>query len=78
MTVGIGNLAAQILFWEYSFQIFGIVSLQCMIYVALYVMFFMRADPLLGQVGGGQDPGNLDFLGPKWHSPNGLMPFNSA
>ncbi len=41
MKVGIGNLAAQILFWEYSFQIFGIVSLQCMSYVALYVMFFM-------------------------------------
>ncbi len=32
---------------------------------ALYVMLLMRANPLLGQVGGGLGPGNLYFLGPQ-------------
>jgi hypothetical protein len=29
MNVGIGTVAAQLLFWEYLFLIFSIVSLQC-------------------------------------------------
>jgi hypothetical protein len=29
MNVGFGTVAVQFLFWEYLFQIFGIVSLQC-------------------------------------------------
>ena len=36
-----------------------------MIYTALYIMFWMRAYPLLGQVGGGLGPGNLKFFGLK-------------
>jgi hypothetical protein len=41
----------------------------------LYVMLLMRANPLPGYrswaSGRGLGPENLDFLGPKWHSPNG-------
>ncbi len=37
----------------------------------------MRANPLLGQVGGGWALFDiLTVLGPKWHSPNGSMPFH--
>jgi hypothetical protein len=34
------------------------------IYMAPYVMFMMRANPLRGQVEGGLGPGNRDFFGP--------------
>ncbi len=40
------------------------------------LMDLMHADPLLGQVGGGWALKIKSFLGPKWHLPNGLMPFH--
>ncbi len=46
-----------------------------MIYIALCIMFWMGAYPLLGQVGGGWALEILSLLGPKWYSPIGLMPF---
>jgi hypothetical protein len=49
-----------------------------MVYTALYVMCLMRADPLLGQVGGGWALEISTFLGPKWHSPNGSIQFHRA
>jgi hypothetical protein len=49
-----------------------------MIYTALCIMFWMRAYPLLGQVGGGWALEISSFLGPKWHSPIGSMPFHRA
>jgi hypothetical protein len=49
-----------------------------MIYTSLYVMLLMRTNPRLGQVGGGLALEISTFLGPKWHSPNGLMPFHRA
>jgi hypothetical protein len=36
----------------------------------------MCAYPLLGQVGGGWALEISSFLGPKWHSPIGSMPFH--
>jgi hypothetical protein len=45
-----------------------------MIYTALCIMFWMRAYPLLGQVGGGWAPGNLEFF---W-APIGSFPFHRA
>ncbi len=49
-----------------------------MIYTSLYVMILMRADPLLGQVGEGWALEISSFLGPKWHLPNGSIPFQRA
>ncbi len=41
-------------------------------------MFWIRAYPLLGQVGGGWILEILSFLGPKWHPPIGSMPFHGT
>jgi hypothetical protein len=49
-----------------------------MIYTALYVMCLMRGDPLLGHMGGGWALELSTSLGPKWHPPNGSMPFHKA
>ncbi len=49
-----------------------------MIYTALCTMFWMRAYPLVGEVGGGWALEFSSFLGPKWHSLIGLMPFHRA
>jgi hypothetical protein len=45
---------------------------------ALYVIPLMRTNPLLWQMGGGWALEISTFFGPKWHSPNGLMPFHRA
>jgi hypothetical protein len=39
-----------------------------MIYTALCIMFWMRAYPLLGEVGGGWALEFPSYLGPKWNS----------
>jgi hypothetical protein len=44
----------------------------------LCIMFWMRAYPLLGKVGGGWALEILSFLGTKWNSPTGLMSFHRA
>jgi hypothetical protein len=49
-----------------------------MIYTTLCIMVWMRAYTLLGQVGGGWAQEILSFLGPKWHSTIGSMPFHRA
>ncbi len=41
-------------------------------------MFWMRAYRLLGQVGGGWALEISKFLGPKWYSSIGSMPFHRA
>jgi hypothetical protein len=47
-----------------------------MLYTAPCVMFLMRADPLLGQAGGGSALKNESFLGPvKWHRAERRVPF---
>ncbi len=41
-------------------------------------MFWMRAYPLRGEVGGGLGPGILEFLGPvKWHPAGRLVRFGT-
>ncbi len=47
-----------------------------MLYTALCKTFLMGANPLLGQVGGDWALEISTFLGPKWHSSNGSMPFH--
>ncbi len=49
-----------------------------MIYTAPCIMFWMRAYPLLGQVGGVWALEFSSFLGPKWHPPIGSMPYLKA
>ncbi len=50
-----------------------------MIYTALPVYNVLDACiSIMRTSGRGLGPGNLDFLGPKWHSPNGFMPFHKA
>ncbi len=46
-----------------------------MISTAPCVMFLMRADTLQGGVGRGLALEISSFVGPKWHSPIGSMPF---
>ncbi len=41
MNVGIGTVAAQFLSWDYLFQIFGIVSLQCA-HKKMSIFFFQK------------------------------------
>jgi hypothetical protein len=49
-----------------------------MIYTALCIMFWMRAYPLLGQVGGGWALEFESFWGPvKWHRADRRVPFRS-
>jgi hypothetical protein len=47
-----------------------------MIYTALCIMFWMRAYPLLGEVGGGWALEFWNFLDPKWNSPIGSLSFH--
>jgi hypothetical protein len=49
-----------------------------MIYTALYAMFLMPGDPLLGQVGWDWALEISTFSGPKWHWLNSLMPCHKA
>jgi hypothetical protein len=48
------------------------------IYTTLCIMFWKRGYTLLGEVGGGWALEFPSFLGLKWHSPIGLMPFHRA
>jgi hypothetical protein len=49
-----------------------------MIYTALCIMFWMRAYPLLEEVGGRWAMKFPSFLGPNWNSPIGWFPFHGA
>ncbi len=53
--------------WSIQFVVFFIDT-------GLYVMLLMRANSLLGQVGGGWALEILSFLGRKWHSPTSCRP----
>ncbi len=69
MNVEIRTDAPIFFFWEYLFQIFGILSLQCM---AQDVFIMRLANPFRGtleEVG----PESWDFIGPK-KSSNGFVP----
>jgi hypothetical protein len=49
-----------------------------MIYTALCIMFWMRAYPLRGEVGGGWAMEFESFLGPvKWHRADRQVPFGA-
>jgi hypothetical protein len=49
-----------------------------MIFTGLCVMFLIRADTLLGQVGGGWALEMESFLGPvKWHQADRQVPFGA-
>ncbi len=49
-----------------------------MIYTALCIMFWMRAYPVRGQVGGGWALNIESFLGPvKWHQADRRVPFGA-
>jgi hypothetical protein len=47
------------------------------LYSPVLIMFWMRAYPLQGQVGGGWAVEISSFLGPKWHSPIGSWPLRN-
>jgi hypothetical protein len=49
-----------------------------MIYTVPCIMFWMRAYPLQGQVGGGWALDTASFLGPvKWHRADRRVPFGA-
>jgi hypothetical protein len=55
MNVEIGTEAPIFLFWEYLFQIFGILSLQCVVIVALDKLLMPQGEPWQGE-GAEADP----------------------
>ncbi len=58
---------------QYNYSIYA-----PMIYTALFIMFWMRAYPLQGQVGGGWALKFKIFLGPvKWHRTHKRVPFGA-
>ncbi len=58
---------------QYNYSIYA-----PMIYTALFIMFWMRAYPLQGQVGGGWALKFNIFFGPvKWHGTDKRVPFGA-